>query len=56
MIDPKVINVICPHCSKAWMNWAEESGEYFCCACGFTLTEEEAKSAAWISKSSYYGE
>jgi hypothetical protein len=33
-----------------------ESSEYFCCACGWTLTEEQAKAAAWASDSIYYGE
>lgn len=55
MIEPTIVNVICPHCKNAWMN-KDEEGEYFCSCCGFTFTEEEAKMAAWVSKSPYYGE
>ena len=56
MIKPQIINVICPNCTKAWMNPSGESSEYFCSCCGFTFTEAEAKMAAWVSKSPYYGE
>jgi len=56
MIPPSIINVICPSCDKAWMNQSESSTEYFCCACGYTLTEERAKKVAWQSGSIYYGE
>jgi uncharacterized Zn finger protein (UPF0148 family) len=56
VIEPTIINVICPQCKRTWMNRSEESGEYFCCACAFTMTEEQAKKEAWKSKSPYYGE
>ena len=56
MIPPKIINVICPNCKKAWMNKNSSDIEYFCAACGFTLTEEQAKYEAWRSASPYYGE
>lgn len=55
-VPPQVINVICPSCGKTWMTPDIESTDYFCCACGYTLTKEQAKKAAWRSKSIYYGE
>jgi len=56
MIEPTIVNVICPKCEKTWLNKDSESGEYFCCHCGYAITEEEAKAEAWRSKSPYYGE
>ena len=55
MIPPEIINVICPHCKKTWMN-IDFNNKYFCAACGHTLTEEQAKMEAWRSNSLYYGE
>jgi ribosomal protein S27E len=56
MIPPQIINVVCPNCKDAWMNISESGIEYFCFHCGFTLTEEQAKKAAWQTRSPYYGE
>jgi transposase-like protein len=56
MIEPQIINVVCPHCSLTWMSKSEFSTEYFCCHCGFILIEEQARKAAWNSGSIYYGE
>jgi hypothetical protein len=56
MIDPTIINVICPNCKGTWMNLLECNRAYFCFECGHTLTKEQAKQEAWKSESPYYGE
>lgn len=58
MIDPKIINVICPKCKLSWMSppLGANRIDYFCYQCGFTMDEDEAKKVAWRSGSIYYGE
>lgn len=55
MIEPTIVNVVCPKCEKTWMN-KDLEGVYFCVHCGYEMTEEEAKAEAWRSESPYYGE
>jgi hypothetical protein len=56
MIEPSIINVICPSCGLTWLTPAEWIKEYFCCACNYSCSEGEAKKEAWRSESIYYGE
>jgi len=44
MVNPEVLNLICPQCSKAWL--LKGDGHYHCPACSYVMIERVAKEYA----------
>ena len=39
-MEPTVINVICPQCTKSWLNLQDER-TYLCLSCNYVMLEKQ---------------